>query len=217
MKTTALTLPWLCLIACALLGGCTETRFQALPDVALKSCDARWKGLWVPREEPEGNSAFYVDDACNFTVFDHADSGGPIKRVPFRVKFAHVRGQDLMFVADHELESLVEIDPVYGVNPAPKQAYFYVRYDVHKDHVAVYPVDSERIATRIIHGKLKGTVSKTSNQLRVFVSGNRTRMHEILRGESVFAAKPDFVLVRSQRPVSDFERLVGKPTHSNDE
>lgn len=208
--------PLFALLVCAVLAGCTETRFESAPDVALQSCDARWKGLWVPRDEPNGSSAFYIDDDCNFIVFDHPDRGGPIKRVPLHVRFGRVDKQDLMILADKELTPLVEIDPVYGVKPAPNHAYFYARYDMHKGHVAVYPVDSERVAARIIRGKLKGTVSKTVNELHVFVSGDGAKMRDMLRRESIFAGKPDFVLVRSKRPLGEFEQMLGKPASGND-
>jgi len=194
------------LAVCAAICGCTETRFAAMPDDQLQSCDARWKGLWIPSAEPDSDGAFSIDANCRFVMIDIPKNGAPIKRTPIAVSYLHVDGKDYVVVPDDGLKDLVDIEPVYGIEPVPTRAYFVARYVLDKDRIDVYSVDSERLAIRIIAGKLDGTVTKTPNNLHVFVTGDAAHTLEVLRGESIFADKPSMELERSDLSVDEFER-----------
>lgn len=198
------------IMACATLVGCNETRFAALPGDHLEPCDVRWKGLWLPRAEPESTTAFFIDPACQFVILDQPKNNAPLKRTPIAVNFAHVNGKDYLVVADTALQDIADIKPVYGIEPVPLRAYFFARYVATNDRIDVYPVDSERVANQIIERKLDGTVSKTPNELHVFVSGDSAHMLEILRDDSIFSAKPDIEMVRSDLSVEQFERTAKK-------
>jgi hypothetical protein len=204
--TRILCLALLC--ASGVLGGCTETRFQSPPGDNIETCDVRWKGLWGPRDEPDSASAFFVDDECHFIVLDQPEKGGPLKRIHVPVNFVHADGKDYVVVADTALKGLVEVKPVYGVDPIPDKSFFYARYRAGKDSIDLYPVDHERVAAQIVVRKLDGTVSKTPNELHVFVSGDRARMLEILRHGAIFSDKADIKMLRLNQSVDDFERAL---------
>lgn len=186
--------------------GCTETRFAAPPGDQLQSCDARWKGLWIPGSEPDSGSAFSVDDDCRFVLIDVPGNGAPTKRTPIPVSYFHDDAEDYVVVPDEALAEVVDIEPVYGIEPVPTRAYFVARYVFDQERIHVYSVDSERVAYRIIAGKLNGTVTKTPNNLHVFVTGDAAHTLEVLRGESIFADKPSMELERSDLSADEFER-----------
>ena len=191
-----------------ILGGCTETRFASPPGDNIETCDVRWKGLWGPRDEQDSASAFYVDDECHFIFLDQPEKGGPIKQFHIPVNFVHADGNDYVVIADSSIKDVVKIKPVYGVDPVPEKAFYFARYRADKNHIDLYPVDSERVARQIVDRKIDGTVSKTPNELHVFVTGDRTRMLEILRHGSIFADKPDIKMVRLNQTVDEFEHSV---------
>jgi hypothetical protein len=192
------------------LGGCTETRFQSPPGDNIETCDVRWKGLWGPADEQERDSptAFYVDDECHFIVVDQPQKGGPLKQFHVPVNFVHADGNDYVVVTDVALKGLVKIKPVYGVDPVPEKAFYFSRYRAEKDHIDRFPVDNERVAKQIVDGKLDGTVSKTPNELHVFVTGDRAHMLEILRHGSIFSDKADIKMERLNMSLDEFERKI---------
>jgi hypothetical protein len=198
------------LCVCFAVVGCTETRFQSPPGDNIETCDVRWKGLWGPAEEAERDSptAFFVDDECHFIVIDQPQKGGPLKQFHIPVNFVHADGNDYVVVTDVTLKTLVKIKPVYGVDPVPEKAFYYSRYRADKDHIDLFPVDHERVAKQIVEGKLEGTVSKTPNELHVFVTGDRAHMLEILRHGSIFTDKPDIKLERLHQSLDEFERKI---------
>lgn len=196
----------LMLIACVAICACTETRFASPPGNKLENCDARWKGLWLPKDELDSGSAFYIDDACRFSVLDQPKNGNPMKRTRVTLNYVHAGDKDYLVVADGALKGLVDVQPVYGIDPAPAHAYFFARYTATKDRIDVYTVDSEHVASQVVADKLDGSVSKTHNELHVFVNGDPARMLEILRDDSIFSSKPGIELVRSNLGVGEFER-----------
>lgn len=202
------------LLACAAMCGCTETRFAAPPGNQLQDCDPHWKGLWVPRAEPNSDSAFSIDAACHFVLIEVPKNGAPTKRTPIALHFLHTDGKDYVVVSDDALKDVVDIRPVYGVEPVPKRAYYIARYVAAKNRIDVYSVDSERVATRIIEHKLDGTVSKVSNELHVFVTGDSAHTLEILLGDSIFADKPSIELERSKLSADEFEQQARQTAHS---
>ena len=199
----------LCLLAAAAsLSGCVETRFESPLGDNIETCDTHWKGLWADPESHDEPSAIYVDDECHFMVLDQPEKGGPIKRIHVPMNYVYVDGKDYIVIADSSLKGLVELKPPYGIDPAPEKAFFFARYQIRGDRLEVSQVDSERVAKLVIDGKIDGSVSKTGNDLHVFVRGNRTRMLEIVRTQSIFQDKSQTKLVRRKQSVDEFEQSV---------
>jgi hypothetical protein len=199
----------LCLLAAAAaLAGCVETRFESPLGDNIETCDTQWKGLWADPESSDEPSAIYVDDECHFMVLDQPEKSGPIKRIHVPMNYVHADGNDYIVIADSSLKGLVELKPPYGIDPAPEKSFFFARYRIHGDRLEVSQVDSERVAKLVIDGKIDGSVSKTGNDLHVFVRGNRARMLEIVRTQSIFQSKAQTKLVRRKQTVDEFEQSV---------
>lgn len=196
------------LAAIASLTGCVETRFESPLGDNIETCDTRWKGLWADPEAKDEPSAIYVDDDCRFMVLDQPEKAGVIKRIHVPMNYVHADGKDYLVVADSSLKGLVELKPPFGIDPAPEKSFFFARYQIHGDRLEVNQVDSERVAKLVIDGKLDGTVSKSGNDLHVFVRGSRARMLEIVRTQSIFQTKAQTKLVRSKQSVDEFEQSV---------
>jgi len=196
--------------AAATLGGCVETRFESPPGDNIETCDVRWKGLWVGDEEkPKDNTtAFSVDDGCRFLYIDQPEKGGAFKEIHVPVNFVHADGKDYIVVTDVSLKGLVKITPVYGIDPVPEKSYFITRYQVRGEHIDLYSVNDQRTAQKVIEGKLEGTVAKTSNELHVFVRGDRARILDILRHDTIFNDKSELHLTRSKLNAAEFERAA---------
>jgi hypothetical protein len=192
------------------IGGCVETRFESPPGDNLESCDARWKGLWIGEDEKpkDSNTAFAVDDGCRFLLLDQPEKGGPFKEVRIPVNFVHADGKDYVVVSDVSLKGLVKITPVYGIDPLPEKSFFITRYQVRGDHIDLYSVDEQRTAQKVIEGKLEGTVAKTSNELHVFVRGDRAKILDILRHDIIFNDKSQLHLTKSRQTAVEFERAA---------
>ena len=79
-----------------LLGACSVTRFESPPGEVLDSCDTRWRGLWITREDGGelGDAAIHVDEACRLMMLDQAERGGPVKSVHVPSNFARVGRDD---------------------------------------------------------------------------------------------------------------------------
>jgi len=199
----------LCLLgAAAALAGCVETRFESPLGDNIETCDPHWKGVWADPESSDEPSAIYVDDECHFMVLDQPEKSGPIKRIHVPMNYVHADGKDYIVVADTSLKGLVELKPPYGIDPVPEKAFFFARYQIRGDRLEVSQVDSERVAKLVIDGKIDGSVSKTGNDLHVFVRGSRTRMLEIVRTQSIFQDKSQTKLVRRKQTVDEFEQSV---------
>jgi len=199
----------LCMLAAAAsLAGCVETRFESPLGDNIETCDTHWKGLWTDPESSDEPSAIYVDEECHFMVLDQPEKSGPIKRIHVPMNYVHADGKDYIVIADSSLKGLVELKPPYGIDPAPEKSFFFARYQIHGDRLEVNQVDSERIAKLVIDGKIDGSVSKTGNDLHVFVRGSRTRMLEIVRTQSIFQDKSQTKLVRRKQTVDEFEQSV---------
>jgi hypothetical protein len=201
-------------IAAASLCGCIETRFESPLGDNIETCDAHWKGLWSFDESPTDNpGAFWIDEECRFTVLDQPEAGAPFKQIHVPVNFVHDKGKDYLVVADSALKGLVELKPPYGIDPSPPKSYFFARYRVRGDNIQIDSVDDKAVAKLVVDGKLEGTVSKTANELHVYVRGNRAAMLEIVRGDAIFIAKPDMVLSRVNQTPADYEKTVIQSQH----
>jgi hypothetical protein len=205
------------LAAAACLAGCVETRFESPLGDNIETCDTHWKGVWADPESSDEPSAIYVDDECHFMVLDQPEKTGPIKRIHVPMNYVHADGQDYIVVADSSLKGLVELKPPYGIDPAPEKSFFFARYQIRGDRLEVNQVDSERLAKLVIDGKIDGTVSKSGNDLHVFVRGNRARMLEIVRTQSIFQTKSTTKLVRRKQSVDEFEQSVIHAQHNKHE
>ncbi len=199
-----------CLVVLLALGGCVETRFESPPGDNLESCDARWKGLWIGDDEKpkDSNTAFSVDDGCRFLLIDQPEKGGPFKEIRIPVNFVHADGKDYIVVSDVSLKGLVKITPPYAIDPPPEKSFFITRYQVRGDSIDLYSVNDQRMAQKVIEGKLEGTVAKTSNELHVFVRGDRAKTLDILRRDTIFNDKSELHLLNSRQTVAEFERAA---------
>jgi hypothetical protein len=187
-------------LAAVVPGGCTETRFESAPATSLRDCDPSLKGLWLAEDATDDHpDGILVDARCTLFVVG-AESGAPT-HTPVAVRFARIDGNDIVVAAEAALAPLVQVPPPHAVEPPPATAFFLARYRVEGDRLEWFPVDSARVAARVIDGSLDGTVSKTENELHVFVRGSGQRMLEMLRHEHIFSAAPAMVLRRSHDAV----------------
>ena len=191
-----------------LFGGCVETRFESPPGDNIETCDVHWKGLWGDPQSKNEPSAIYIDDECHFIVLDQPEKGGPLKRVHVPMNYVHADDKDYLVIADTSLKGLVEIKAPYGIDPLPQKSFYFVRYRIRGDSIEINQVDSERLAKLVVDRKLEGTVSKTANELHVYIRGNRAKMLEILRTQSIFEDKPSTKLVRRKQTIDEFEQSV---------
>lgn len=196
------------LVLLAILTGCTETRFENPPGDNIETCDVRWKGLWGDPQSKDEPSAIYVDDECHFIVLDQPEKGGAFKRLHVPMNYVHADGKDYLVVADTSLKGLVDLKPPYGIEPLPQKSFYFVRYRIRGDNIEINQVDSERMAKLVIDRKLDGTVSKTANELHVYVRGNRAKMLEILRTQPIFEEKASTKLARRKMSVDEFEQSL---------
>ena len=196
-------------IGIASLCGCIETRFESPLGDNIETCDTRWKGLWTVDKSPKDDAgAFWVDTECRFTVLDQPERGAPFKQIHVPVNYVHDKGKDYLVIADVALKGLVELKPPYAIDPAPQKSFFFARYEVHGNRIEVNDINSEAAAKLVIDGKLQGTVSKTANELHVYVRGDRSAMLEIVRGNAIFAGKPGLVLNRANQTPAEYEQSV---------
>ena len=203
----------LLILLLALLGGCTETRFESPLGDNIETCDVRWKGLWTDTETSSEATAIYVDNECHFILADQPEKGGPLKRIHVPMNYVHVDGKDYLVVADSSLKGVVDIKPPYAIEPAPAKSFYFARYRIRGDNVEITQVNSERAAQLVIDGKLEGTVSKTANELHVFIRGDRARMLEIVRKQPIFDEQKPTKLVRHKETLDEFEQsLLATPT-----
>ncbi len=197
------------LAATLLLGACVETRFESPLGDNIETCDPHWKGLWsFNKLDPDSPAAFWIDEECRFTVLDQPEKGGPFKQLHIPVNYVHDDGNDYLVIADNTLKGLVEVKPPYGISPLPQKSFFFARYHVRGDRIDVQAVDDAAVAKLVIDGTLEGTVSKTANELHVYVRGDRARMLEITRKNTIFASKQNPTLFRIRQTPSEFEQSV---------
>lgn len=190
-----------------LLGGCIETRFESPLGEDIATCDARLRGLWADPDAPvRGTSAVYVDDGCRVLVLSQTEPGTPLRQIRVPVNFTKVGRHDYLVIADAELGGLADLPPVFGVEPAPRRSFYFVRYRIRGDRLVLANADSEKIAKLIIDGELDGTVSSTKTELHVFVQGDRAKMIDIVRRHDLFRETDDGYLVRRDQDIAAYER-----------
>jgi hypothetical protein len=191
--------------------GCVETRFASPLGDNIETCDAAWKGLWIPAEDRKDDakdaSAFYVNGECEFIVIDQPEKGGALKQIHVPVNYVHADRKDYIVVADTAIRGLVELKPPHGVKPSPEKSFFYARYRVRGDRIDLYPVDSDKTARLVLDGKIAGTVDKSQNELHVYVTGSRAEMLDLVKSHDIFDEKP-LRLVRSKETLEQFEKSV---------
>jgi hypothetical protein len=201
-------------VGIASLCGCVETRFESPLGDNIETCDTRWKGLWTVDKSPKDDAgAFWIDNECRFTVLDQPERGAPFKQIHVPVNYVHDKGKDYLVIADVALKGLVELKPPYAIDPTPQKSFFFARYDVHGNRIELRDVDSEATAKLVVEGKLQGTVSKTANELHVYVRGDRAAMLEIVRGNTIFSGKASLVLNRADQTPADYEQSVIQAQH----
>jgi hypothetical protein len=201
------------LLAIAVLGaslacGCVETRFEAPLGGDASNCDTRWKGLWSSADPGDRSAAIHVDAQCRMIMIDQPDPHRPPRRIDLPVRYAHVGDRDYLSIEAAALKPLVDVPPVHGIHPPPAHAWYFARYTIDGDRLELDPVDSERLGQLVLAGKLNGTVSKTTNELHVFVQGDTSRMRDLVRNQPVFDASKATRLVRLSASIADFERQL---------
>ena len=192
------------------LAACTETRFESPPGDEIVACDPAWKGLWVDTsgqssDEPD-ELAFLVDQECRFLLLERPEKDGPPKQIHVPVNFVHDRGKDYLVIADNQLDGVVKLDPVHGINPAPEKSFFIARYEIGRDRLRVFQIDSKRAAHLVIDDALDGTVDSGNNELHVFISGDRAKVLDILRRQKIFEDKPGAEVRRIRTSLEEYER-----------
>jgi hypothetical protein len=195
-------------MAALLLAGCVETRFESPLGDNIESCDVNWKGLWLAEDEvtrEHDDGALYVDEECRFHVLDQTERGAPLKPIHVPLNYVHDGGNDYLVVSDAQLKGLVKLPPPHAISPTPEKSFFFARYRVRGDRLEINEVDSERVAKLILDAKIEGTVDKSSNELHVFVRGNRRQMLEIVRSHAIFSDKP-LHLRRTEQSVEAYEK-----------
>jgi hypothetical protein len=203
-------------LGAAVLCGCVETRFESPLGDNIETCDARWKGLWIVDGSLKDDvGAFWIDEACRFTVLDQPERGAPFKQIHVPVNYVHDKGKDYLVVTDVALKSLVELKPPYAIDPAPQKSFFFARYNLRGNHLEISGVDTEAVAKLVVDGKLQGTISKTASELHVFVRGDRAAMLEIVRSNAIFGVKPTLVLNRANETPAEYEKMVIQSQHDD--
>jgi hypothetical protein len=201
-------------LSAAALCGCNETRFESPLGDNIETCDVRWKGLWIGNDASKDDAGgFFIDGECRFTVLDQPERGAPFKQIHVPVNYVHDKGKDYLVVADTSLKGLVELKPPYGIDPVPPKSFFFARYNVRGDRIELSGVDSEAVAKLVVDRRLQGTVSKTANELHVYVRGDRGTMLEIVRNNAIFENRPTLVLNRSKQTPAEFEQSVIQEQH----
>lgn len=190
----------------ALLGGCSETRFESPLGDNIETCDPHWKGLWTDIESKSEATAIYVDNECRFILADQPEKGGPFKRIHVPMNYVHVDGKDYLVVADTSLKGVADIKPPYAIEPTPAKSFYFARYRIRGDNLTITQVNSQRAAQLVIDGKLEGTVSKTANELHVYIRGDRARMLEIVRKQPIFDDQTPTKLVRHKETLDEYEQ-----------
>lgn len=192
------------------LSGCTETRFESPPGDAIEACDPAWKGFWVDASEKDSNedaddAAFLVDGECRFLLLERPEKDGPLKQIHIPMNFVHDRDKHYLVVADNQLGGVVDVAPVHRMKPAPAKAFFVARYELHRDRLSIFDVDSSRVARLVIDDAIDGTVDSGDRELHVFVKGNRQQILEILRKHDLFKTKPGAEAKRSKQSLEEYE------------
>ena len=205
----------LALLACLVLCGCVETRFESPLGDTIETCDPAWKGLWFEvgddgmRADGERHlTGFNVDEGCALTLFDQPDAAGPLKYTRLPVNFVHAHGGDYVVVTDVALRAVGDIPPPYGIEPEPAKSYYFAKYRIRRDRLELRVVDSTKAAVKVIERVFDGTVLHNRSELHVFVRGNRAQMLEIVRRHDLFERKPSWVLQRSAQTLQELERSI---------
>ncbi|MGA9422287.1 MAG: hypothetical protein WBW61_07975 [Rhodanobacteraceae bacterium] len=179
-------------------GACEETRFATPPGADLADCDPAWKGLWLADDasddRPEG---IQVDAQCRLSVIETESPGAVPKRTPIALRYAAIAGRKYVVASQSALKPLFDLPPPYAIDPPPMDAYFLARYRVSADRIELFRVDNAKVAKLVIDGKLDGTVSKTDNELHVFVRTNAAGLVDLLKRENIFTDTPGIVALRS--------------------
>jgi hypothetical protein len=197
------------LAASLLLGGCIETRFESPLGDDIRACDVDWKGLWLSGDsKPDQPDALYVDEECRLLMLSQDQPGGPIKQVHVPVNFTRVGGDDYIVVADASLRDVVDLPPVYGIEPVPTRSFYFARYSLRGDRLRIHGVNTRAAARAVVDNRLDGSVSAIRNELHVFLRGDRTRMTELVRDDTLFNRNPDLELRRSRQTLIEYETSV---------
>ena len=119
---------------------------------------------------------------------------------------------DIQLVAADSLRGLADLAPAPSAGVAAGQGWFYARYAVRGDRLSLYRVDTARLAHGAIDDAVDADVTRTRNELHVFVHGSPARLLELVRREPIFEHKPSLELRRGAPAAAEG---VGEPARDH--
>ena len=187
-----------------LLGGCSSSLFESLPEGTVSTCDPALPGRWIVTESESSNQnamphPLEVASDCRTVI----DQGQP---KPIRANFVHSRAGNFVEALNDsgKLDCVGENDTYCG--------HFLLRYEIKDDQMRLYMPDHARISEALAQGRVKGFQPPQPEQVpegqnrtyRNFVAGSPAQIARILRRHpEFFLAQPSTVLVRDTSPVAE--------------
>lgn len=195
----------LVLLAIALLSGCEQTRFEALPSGEVSDCDRDWVGAWriedtrERAEKDDGPVYWIVSDNCaRYQTLEPDGASEDEDDYAFR----YVRHGDSNFIAATAHPDAEAKDSDWH------KAHMLIRYEFRgSDQIRAFDVDNQRVARLIVDGEIGGRTEvkskpgkDTKNNLESvenLVFGPSAATDSIIRRKGVFGRKPWLVLHRA--------------------
>ncbi len=169
----------------ALLGGCSSTVFESLPEGTAVQCDPAWPGRWIPHDSDATDAGapqiMEITSDCRNIV----DAG---KLKPLNVTLIrNAHGEFLDVRNDSNETDCVGENHTYC-------GHVLWRYQRDGDILRVYAPDHAKIAEAILQGRIGGYQSSNTGRsdsdsdrvYRNFVAGNPQRISKILQEHPEF-------------------------------
>jgi len=187
-----------------LLGGCSSSLFESLPEGTVSSCDPALPGRWIviQGDSPaDGTLPHPLEVASDCRMV--ADQG---QSKPVRVNFVHSRAGDFVEALNDsgKLDCAGDNDTYCG--------HYLLRYEIRDDQLRLYMPDHARISQALAQGQVKGYQPPQPAQVpegqertyHNFVAGNPAQIARILRRHpEFFVTRPTTVLVRDTATVGE--------------
>lgn len=197
-------LPGLLLHCLLLLGGCSSSLFESLPEGTVSTCDPALPGRWIVTQSASSDQSamphpLEVASDCRTVI----DQGQP---KPIRANFVRSRAGNFVEALNDsgKLDCVGENDTYCG--------HFLLRYEIRGDQMRLYMPDHARISQALTQGRIQGYQTPQPEQVpegqeriyRNFVAGKPAQIARILRRHpEFFVAQPTTVLVRDTSPVAE--------------
>ena len=186
-----------------LLGGCSSSLFESLPEGTVSTCDPALPGRWIVTQSEYSDQnqmphPLEVASDCRTVI----DQGQP---KPIQANFVHSRAGNFAEALNDsgKLDCVGENDTYCG--------HYLLRYEISGDQLRLYAPDHARISQALAQGQVKGyqtpqpePVPEGQNRIyRNFVAGNPAQIARILRRHpEFFLTQPATVLVRDTSTVT---------------